>query len=154
MVPAGCGVAALGLGGGVVTDEVNARPGRVRRRRANVPGGRTKKHEVWVSAEEEAELYQRALRAGVGIPRLLAEAAMADVPGETMTDRRKQLTELFRLHRTLAGAANNLNQIARATNAEGMLPVELRAALASTMAEVRTAAEHVQDVIEANGLRS
>ena len=53
------------------------------RRRANVPGGRTKRHEVWVSPEEEGELYRRALAQNVTIPRYLYECAMAPETGET-----------------------------------------------------------------------
>ncbi len=89
---------------------------RERKRRENVPGGRVHAHKVSVSAEEEALLLQRALEANVTIPRLLVEAALAE-HGETSTDRRRLAAEFFHTRRLLASLANNVNQIARATNA-------------------------------------
>lgn len=124
------------------------------RRRANVPGGRTKRHEVWVSPEEEGELYRRALAQNVTIPRYLYECAMAPETGETATARREQLADLFRLHRSLASVGNNLNQIARATNAEGFVPVELRDELRHTIAAVRRTAEQIDEVVDQLGVRS
>lgn len=124
------------------------------RRRANVRGGRTERHEVWVSPEEEGELYRRALAQDVTIPRLLVESALAPVPGETATARREQLADLFRLHRSLASVGNNLNQIARATNAEGFVPVELRDELRHTIAAVRRTAEQIDEVVDQLGVRA
>lgn len=103
-----------------------------RRRRANVEGGRPYKHEVKVSPEEEAGLLLRANAQSVTIPRLLVESALAERAGEAATERREQLAELFRLHRMLAALGNNLNQIARAANADGTVPAELRADLTHT----------------------
>ena len=130
--------------------------GRVfrRRRRANVEGGRLYKHEVKVSPEEEAALLVRANAQGVTIPRLLVESALAERAGETATERREQLAELFRLHRMLAALGNNLNQIARAANADGTIPVDLRAELVHTMTAVRASAERVDGFIEAASERA
>lgn len=52
-----------------------------RRRRANVEGGRVHRHDVKVSAEEEAALLLRAQAKNISIPRLLVEAALADQAG-------------------------------------------------------------------------
>ena len=130
--------------------------GRVfrRRRRANVAGGRLYKHEVKVSPEEEAGLLLRANAQGVTIPRLLVESALAERAGETATERREQLAELFRLHRMLAALGNNLNQIARAANADGTVPNELRTELAHTMTAVRASAERVDGFIDAASERA
>lgn len=93
-------------------------PSRVRgrRRRENADGGRHHFHKVGVTPEEETLLMQRALEADVTIPRLLVEAALAE-HGETSTERRQLVAELFHSRRLLASLANNVNQIAKATNA-------------------------------------
>lgn len=102
-----------------------------RRRRENVPGGRTHRHEVSVTAEEEGLLLRLAGAQGVTIPRLLVEAATAPRPGETATDRRELLVELFGLHRALGAIGNNVNQLARAANATGEVGEELLHTLAA-----------------------
>lgn len=61
---------------------------------------------------------------------------------------------LFRLHRSLASVGNNLNQIARATNAEGFVPVELRDELRHTIAAVRRTAEQIDEVVDQLGVRA
>jgi len=93
-----------------------------RRRRANLPGGRRHAHQVRVSAEEEAVLVRLAEEAGVSVPRLLVEAAVAQ-DKVTATDRRAILAALFELNRVVGGAANNLNQLAKHANATGDFPV-------------------------------
>ena len=107
-----------------------SRPMR-RRRRANVPGGRRHSHEVKVTPEEEAMLLQRAEAQRVTIPRLLVESALAP-QGETPTQRRELLAELFAVHRLLGNIANNVNQIAKATNATGEWQQETSATFAAT----------------------
>lgn len=119
-----------------------------RRRRANVEGGRRRKHEVWVSAEEEGVLQRLATAQHVTVPRFLVEVAMAADAGETPTQRREVMVELIRLHRTLGAMANNVNQMAKATNATGDLPAELRA----TVGRMREIADHVDVVLD--GLHS
>ena len=81
----------------------------LRRRRANVEGGRVHRHDVKVSAEEQGALLLRANAKGISSPRLLVEAALADEAGETLTDRRAVLADLFAPHRKLASKGNNLN---------------------------------------------
>lgn len=122
---------------------------RQRQRRANVPGGRQHYHRVGVTPEEEALLLQRATAARVTIPRLLVESALAE-QGETATDRASQLTELFHVRRLLAAVSNNLNQIARATNATG----EIQAELDETLRAVQTVSARVGAALrEAEGQR-
>ncbi|MFD7161698.1 plasmid mobilization relaxosome protein MobC [Kribbella sp. NPDC059898] len=82
--------------------------------------------EVKLSEDEAAILVPRAEELGISLPRLLVEAALTPA-GETPTERRNALTQLFALHRTLAGAANNLNQLAKHANADGIVPAEAEA---------------------------
>ncbi len=84
------------------------------RRRANVEGGRERRHIVRVSAEEEAQLMALAERHRVTVARLLVESALAQA-GETPSERRNQFVQLARL----GGVANNIIQIARRANATG-----------------------------------
>lgn len=104
-----------------VSDGVGLRGVLGRRRRANTPGGRQHAHQVRVSAEEEAVLTRFAAEAGVPVPRLLVEAAVAQ-DKVTATDRRAILVALFELNRVVGGAANNLNQLAKHANATGNFP--------------------------------
>ena len=100
-----------------------------RRRRANAPGGRQHQHMVRVTEAEETQLQQLAAEQEVTIPRLLVESALAGA-GETPSQRRLAMTELFLVRRQLAGLTTNVNQIARAVNTDGRLPVGSAAALA------------------------
>ncbi len=100
-----------------------------RRRRANAPGGRPHQHMVRVTDHEEAQLRLLADAHDVTIPRLLIEAALAR-GGETPSERREALVELFRVRRQLAGLATNVNQIAHAVNTDGRMPIGSAAALA------------------------
>jgi hypothetical protein len=97
-----------------------------RQRRANVEGGREKSYRVYVTADEEAQLRDRAVKADVTVPRFLFESAMnANI--ETNTDRKKAIAELFRLMRLMATVSNNVNQLARYANTEGQFPDEASA---------------------------
>lgn len=115
-----------------------------RRRQANVPGGRPHKHVVKVSEADHARLVELAEEAGTTVPRLLVEAAFADRSAGTSTERRNALAELFRVYRLLAAVSNNVNQIARATNATG----EVHEDLVATLAAVRRTAERVDGAIK------
>lgn len=126
-------------------DERQGSPRRFgRRRRANVEGGRKHQHAVKVTPEEEALLLQRALALGVTVPRLLVESALADERGETVTERRNAAAELFGVYRLLGTIANNVNQMAKATNATG----EVQRELSSTMAAVRRVADRIDAVLD------
>ena len=115
-----------------------------RRRRANVTGGRRVQHKVLVSAEEEGVLIRLAGEQRVTIPRLLVESAIASSAGETRTERRDAIAELFGIHRLLAAVSNNVNQIAKATNATGQRQAETDA----TLAAVRRVAERIDAAVD------
>ena len=115
-----------------------------RRRRANVDGGRQHRHEVKVSPEEEGMLLRLAEAQHVTNPRLLVESALASATSETPTERRNAMAELFALHRLLAAVSNNVNQMARATNATG----EVQAEMSATLDAVRRTAVRIDDAID------
>lgn len=118
-----------------MSEDAAPRSGRTRRRRANVRGGRTHRHEVWASDEEEARLYALAQAQGVTIPRLLVERAVAPIGGATTTERREYVAQLYGLRRLLAANSNNLNQLTRAVNS-GQPVGELESALLHTLAGI------------------
>ena len=105
-----------------------------RRRQANARGGRSHRHEVKVSAEEESRLVALAEAQGVTVARLLVESAMSGERGETASERRALITELFAVHRSVAGVANNVNQIARKLHTTDELAVETRQVLQAALA--------------------
>ena len=72
---------------------------RVWRRRAeNEPGGRQFRHEVKVTAEEEARLVVLSKRQRVTIPRLLVSSALSrDTARITVEQQRELLTEFKRM---------------------------------------------------------
>ena len=127
-----------------MSDETAAAPQTERRRRANAPGGRRHKHEVKVTPEEEGRLLRLALAQRVTIPRLLVETTLASETGETVTERRNAIGKLFELHRLLAAVSNNVNQIAKATNAPGQRQAETDA----TLAAVRRVAERIDAAVD------
>lgn len=101
-----------------------------RRRRANAPAGekRTKRYTVKVTPSEQTALEARAAEAGIDVPRLLFEAALApDV--ETHAERKQAIAELFALRREVASIANNANQLAKYANTEHRFPKEAEAVL-------------------------
>lgn len=124
---------------------------RARRRRANSDAGpRTITHKVKVNAAEEAVLVGRAHAAGgVTIPRLLLEAALSDATGETATDRQDRLAWMFRVRQLLAATSNNINQIARATNAGEPIGAEL----AHTLAKVNGLCDELDEALRAEYAR-
>ncbi len=85
---------------------------------------------------------------GVTVPRLLVEAATAQRVGETATDRRELLTELFGVQRALGAVGNNLNQLTRAANATADVSPEIRDRLVHTLAAVRRQLDRLDDTLD------
>lgn len=123
-----------------------------RRRRENAMFARRHAHQVKVSPAEEAMLKQLALAHQVTIPRLLVEstfelAKMAQDEQQrpmTVAERNKVLRSLFELHRLVGNVANNVNQIAKATNTTH----EWQAGTAQTLAAVRSTCGHITEAID------
>ncbi len=118
-----------------------------RRRRANAPVARQHVHKVKVTPEEEGQLLRLAEAQNVTVPRLLVESTLAVDVGETATQRREAMANLFALYRLLGAISNNVNQMAKATNATGAVHVEMQA----TLAKVREVAEHIDAELDRLG---
>lgn len=114
-----------------------------RRRRANVAGGRQHSHRVLVTPEEEAVLARLAAEQRVTVPRLLVESALSPA-GETPTQRRDAIAELFAVRRLLAAVSNNVNQVARHANAGPEFPADAAAVLAA----VRRTVGRIDETLE------
>lgn len=114
-----------------------------RQRRANAEGGRDKSYRVYVTGDEDAQLRARAGASDVTVPRFLFESAMnANI--ETSTDRKKVIAELFTLTRLMATVSNNVNQLARFANTEGLFPDDAQA----VVTEYRALAGKVERTID------
>jgi hypothetical protein len=113
-------------------------------RRRRIPGGRPGRHNVRTSPEEEGSLQRLARAADMSVPRYLVESGLAVETGETVTERRNAIVKLFELHRLLAAVSNNVNQIAKATNATGQRQAETDA----TLAAVRRVAERIDAAVD------
>jgi len=119
-----------------------------RRRRENAAGGRRIAHQVKVTVQEEAVLVRLAEEAGVSVPRLLVEAAVAGGSAVTSTQRREAIVELMAVSRVLAGVATNLNQLARAVNSGAEFPPQaavVREKIRELIPRLNRAAEDLRD---------
>ena len=128
-----------------MSEEGAAPKSRRRSRQSNVPGGRQIAHKVKVTPEQERRLQERAHDARVSVPRLMVEEALADQIGQTATARHDLAVELFGASRLLASIANNITQIAKATNPDG----EWQEECAATLTAVRRTGQRVRAVLEA-----
>lgn len=89
----------------------------MKRQQPHLPGGRRGVlHKVRVTPEQELVLVAKAERHGWTVARLLAESALQG-SAEEAAQFKLFISELFDLQRSFAAVGNNLNQIARATNA-------------------------------------
>jgi len=114
----------------------------LRRRQANVPGGRPRRFPVKVSAAEEAELRRLAAERGVTVPRLLVSAALR--PDTRAGLRRDDITDVLRMLTYLGAISNNVNQLAKVANSTGELADET----AVTLGKVREAATRLQGALD------
>jgi hypothetical protein len=128
---------------GMPDEEGARRPNLSRRRRVNTPAGSKKRRDVWVTVEEEAALVARAERERVTVPNLLISSALSDRT-DSPTERRAIAAELMSLHNLLARSSNNINQLARQSNATGEFPAEAREALK----HIRTVAMRIDAAID------
>lgn len=118
--------------------ETQRQSGSERRRR--VEGGRGKAVLVRLTDEELELLQAKAIRYNVSVPKLLVDAALstaAEVALDNAATRAEVLAQLFNSQRFLASIANNVNQIARATNAAGSLPPSLESDLQHSLRRAR-----------------
>lgn len=137
--PDGPALAALRFSPAVDSPE-GPPPGGHRRR---LPGGRDRRIEVRASVDEHAQLVALARSAGVSVPRLLVESTL-HADGLTPSEKRARFATFMAVRRTLAGAATNLNQLARWANTEHQWPTEVGAHAEA----VARAAQAVQAALE------
>jgi uncharacterized protein (DUF1778 family) len=124
----------MGEGCGVVGDPSGQKPMASSRRRARQPrvsGGRPHKHTVRLSDKEQEQIEARAIVAGVSVPRLMVESALAG-DAETASERRALVAEFLAVRRLLSAVSNNVNQLAKVANSTGETPPELSATLHAT----------------------
>ncbi len=101
-----------------------------RSRQSNVDGGRTHRHVVKLTTEQELAAQARAKVSGVTVARLLADSALAQ---QRALIAHEDLAQLFALTNHVAAVGRNLNQLAKAANATGELEPETAAAIESVM---------------------
>jgi hypothetical protein len=100
--------------------------GWLRTRQSNVVGGRTYRHVVKLTDEQELAVQAAARVQGVTVARLLADSALK-APRASVS--REDLTELFAVTKLIAAVGRNLNQLAKVANATGEVPPETAAAV-------------------------
>jgi len=116
-------------------------------RRRRVDGGRQHRHVVRVTPEEEGQLLALALQYRVSVPKLLVDSALAggsSTAASNASVRHEVVAQMFATHRLLAGIANNVNQMARVTNATGNVHTEM----VVTLAKVREVAERIDEFVD------
>lgn len=121
-------------------------PARQTRRR-RVEGGRHHRHVVRVTPEEEGRLLALALQYRVSVPKLLVDSALAGGSATAAANasvRHEVIAQMFATHRLLAGIANNVNQMAKATNATG----EVQEAMVVTLSKVREVADRIDAFVD------
>lgn len=125
----------------------NWKPERRVTRRRRVEGGRITRHVVRVTPEEEGQLLALSLQYKVTVPKLLVDSALAGGAAAAAANesvRHEVIAQMFATHRLLAGLANNVNQMAKATNATGSVQAEMVA----TLAKVREVADHIDRFVD------
>lgn len=96
--------------------------------RKNEPGGRSIRHVVRVTPQQEKLLQVKANALSVTVSRLLLEAALGSTPAVKNT---VMLGELSGIRRQISGEATNLNQLVRDANSGTVFETEIREALAA-----------------------
>lgn len=127
------------------TQEPTSAPRQARRRR--VDGGRQHRHVVRVTPEEEGQLLALALQYRVSVPKLLVDSALAggsSTAAANASVRHEVIAQMFSTHRLLAGIANNVNQMAKATNATG----DVQDSMVVTLAKVREVADRIDGFVD------
>lgn len=114
-----------------------SRPSRsiIRRRRANVPGGRDEKIEVKVTAEEKELLRARGKLMNMSPQRLMVTSALGEnnAPRVDYTDRKQAWDQACELRNLIAAIGNNMNQIARQANSDEQIREDFAAAVDAVM---------------------
>lgn len=119
-----------------------------RKRQSNVEGGRPVRRYVRLSDTEDAALRLAAANMSITVPRYLKESALAVSRGETASERAQLLKSLFGVQHHLSAIGNNLNQIARGVNIDGLV----RSDLDSSLEELRSTLHDIDSVVSSLSL--
>ncbi len=130
-----------------VSDTAGEREPRRQARRRRVEGGRRHRHVVRVTPEEEGQLLALALQYKVSVPKLLVDSALAGGAAAAASNasvRHEVIAQMFSTHRLLATITNNVNQMAKATNATG----DVQAEMVATLRKVREVADRIDAFVD------
>lgn len=94
--------------------------------------------------DERLALEARAAVLQVTVPRLLIESALTPNV-RTDTEWKKVAADIFELRRLMGTVANNVNQLARYANEEGVFPADA----AAVVAEYRVMVRRLDDAVRA-----
>lgn len=125
-----------------------------RMRQPNVSGGRQVVRKVRLTDLQDNALLVAANQAGMTVQQFMVESALADEPGESVTERRESMTRLMQLHGQLAAIGNNLNQLAKTANATGDVGRELTHSLAYLHRAVGAVTEAAESISKENRRQS
>lgn len=117
-------------------------------RRRRVGGGRHRQINIRVTDVEFDAVQRRAGAAQVSIPRLLLESVLGR-DGVTSAERRALYASFMAARRTLAGAANNLNQLTRWSHVHEQAHADVDEATAAVEAAARRLVMAVEAVDDA-----
>lgn len=94
--------------------------------------------------QELASIHRMAAARHTAVSAFVREAALSADSAETMQERKQLIVELYSVRRLLAQMSNNVNQIARATNATG----EWQAETAGTLEAARRTAQRIESLCD------
>lgn len=114
-----------------------------RKRQMNVEGGRPVRLNLRLSDTEYSALRVSAAAMNITVPRYLKESALALSQGETATERAELLKQLFVFQKHLSAIGNNINQIARGVNIDGLVRSELN----SSLTELRSTLHDIDSAV-------
>lgn len=114
-----------------------------RKRRSRAGDQSAKRHipvKLMLNDVEHGRIHRMAAERHRAVAAFIVESALSADAVETNEDRKQLIVQLYQAHTLLARISNNVNQIARATNATGEYQKETGAALAA----VRKTADRIE----------
>lgn len=107
----------------IVNEPSQGKPERFKRargQRATDPARKRRNRlDVQMNDDELARVHRMAAERHMAVSAFVREAALSADSAETMQERKQLIGEMYSARRLLAQISNNVNQVARATNATG-----------------------------------